>query len=105
MKTITKEYLYQLSGFLGHTIIVTFDPKSESAKIFSNQLIVKLIFTDEELDIINSNLKADPMIETYGYVKAVEAGSYNLNAQQALLLETRGFNIEDILTVSTDHLI
>ena len=53
MKTITKEYLYQLSGFLGHTIIVTFDPKSESAKIFSNQLIVKLIFTDEELDIIN----------------------------------------------------
>jgi len=105
MKTITKEYLYQLSGFLGHTIIVTFDPKSESAKIFSNQLIVKLIFTDEELDIINSNLKAEPMLETYGYVKAVEAGSYNLNAQKAQLLETRGFNIEDILTVSTDHLI
>jgi hypothetical protein len=105
MKIITKEYLYELSGFLGHTIMVTFDPDSESAKIFSNQLIVKLIFTDEELDAINSNLKTDPMIETYGYVKAIEAGSYNLDARQAKLLEKKGFNVEDILNVSTDHLI
>lgn len=105
MKIITKEYLYELSGFLGHTIMVTFDPDSESAKIFSNQLIVKPIFTDVELDVINSNLKADPIIETYGYVKAIEAGSYNLDARQAKLLKEKGFNVEDILNVSTDHLI
>ncbi len=105
MKIITKEYLYELSGFLGHTIMVTFDPDSESAKIFSNQLIVKPIFTDVELDVINSNLKAEPIIETYGYVKAIEAGSYNLDARQAKLLEEKGFNVEDILNVSTDHLI
>lgn len=105
MKIITKEYLYELSGFLGDTIMVTFDPDSESAKIFSNQLIVKPIFTDVELDVINSNLKAEPIIETYGYVKAIEAGSYNLDARQAKLLEEKGFNVEDILNVSTDHLI
>ena len=105
MKTITKEYLYELSGFLGHTIMVTFDPKSESAKIFSNQLIVNLKFTAEEVEIIKGNLKAEPIVETYGYVKAIEVGSNNLNPKQAQQLETKGFNIEDILTISTDHLI
>jgi hypothetical protein len=38
-------------------------------------------------------------------VKAIEAGSYNLDARQAKLLEKKGFNVEDILNVSTDHLI
>lgn len=105
MKIITKEYLYTLNGVLGQTMMVTFHPESESAKIFSNQLIVNLKFTDGEVEILKRNLKAEPMLETYGYVKAIEVGSYNLNPKQAQLLETKGFNIEDILTIYTNHLI
>lgn len=104
-KIITKEYLAGISDFFGDTLRITFHPESESAKIFSNQLIVKIILTAEEEEIIKKNLDADPMVETYGYVKAIEVGSNNLNANQAQLLETKGFNIEDILTISTDHLI
>lgn len=100
MKTITKEYLYELSGFLGHTILVTFDSESESAKALSNHLVVKLKFNDDEVARIKKNLSQEDIVETYGYIKAELVGAKNLNDKQKQLLETKGFNIEDIDTIA-----
>lgn len=100
MKTITKEYLYELSCFLGLTLLVTFDSESESAKAFSNHLVVKLKFNDDEVASIKKNLSQEDIVETYGYIKAELVGAKNLNDKQKQLLETKGFNIEDIDTIA-----
>ena len=79
------EYIFHSSNFFGKNILITFIDESEAYKNFGKQLVVNL------------KLNTD--------VKAIVEDGNNLYAKQAQLLETKGFNIKDILTISTDHMI
>ena len=99
-KSISKEYLYVCSNYLGKNLIINFKKESETAIALNNHLVVKLKFNDDEVASIKKNLSQDVIVETYGYVKAELIGAKNLNDKQKQILETNGFNIEDIDTIA-----
>jgi len=99
------EYIFHSSNFFGKNILITFIDESEAYKNFGKQLVVNLKLNTDEIEMNKNENIQDSILDINNYVKAIVEDGNNLYAKQAQLLETKGFNIKDILTISTDHMI
>lgn len=94
MNQFSKEHLFSKGNL--HVLGITFKPQSKAFQTYGDFIVVSLLFTDDEKEIIVRNMISTPPIDTFGTLKAKLTHPQGLTKAQEDKLETEGFDTSDI---------